>query len=127
MMRPVLKSCSICSSRSMTCSKATQRPFSTKRHNPPESCLPGRPGITFLQSATMKLPGIGGGGREHASAWRLAGAPGVPMVYVAPGNGGTARASQVRNTALTDINELIAFAQQEKVAYTVVGPEAPLA
>src|SRR5690606_24276145 len=127
MMRPVLKSCSICSSRSMTCSKSTQRPSSTKRHNLPESCLPGRPGIPFLQTTKMKLLVIGSGGREHALAWRLARSPRVQTVYVAPGNGGTARASQVRNIALTDINERIAFAQQEKIAYTVVGPEAPLA
>ena len=75
----------------------------------------------------MKLLVIGSGGREHALAWRLARSPRVQTVYVAPGNGGTALASQVRNIALTDINELIAFAQTEKIAYTVVGPEAPLA
>lgn len=75
----------------------------------------------------MKLLVIGSGGREHALAWRLARSPRVQTVYVAPGNGGTARASQIENVALTDINDLIEFARTEKIAYTVVGPEAPLA
>src|SRR5690606_33286357 len=75
----------------------------------------------------MKLLVIGSGGREHALAWRLAQAPRVQTVYVAPGNGGTARASQIQNVAITEIPELIEFARAEKVAYTVVGPEAPLA
>lgn len=75
----------------------------------------------------MKILVIGGGGREHALAWRLAKSPRVQTVYVAPGNGGTARSDQLKNVALTDTNELIAFAQEHKVAFTVVGPEAPLA
>src|SRR5690606_26106138 len=75
----------------------------------------------------MKLLVIGSGGREHALAWRLARSPRVQTVYVAPGNGGTARAAQIRNVAITDIDALIEFARQEKIAYTVVGPEAPLA
>jgi len=75
----------------------------------------------------MKLLVIGGGGREHALAWRLAQSPQVQMVYVAPGNGGTARTAGLQNVALTDTDALIAFAQQEGIAYTVVGPEAPLA
>ncbi len=75
----------------------------------------------------MKLLVIGSGGREHALAWRLAKSPRVQTVYVAPGNGGTARAEQIRNLALSDISELIDFARNEKIAYTVVGPEAPLA
>ncbi|NLC35321.1 MAG: phosphoribosylamine--glycine ligase, partial [Alcaligenaceae bacterium] len=75
----------------------------------------------------MKLLVIGGGGREHALAWQLARSPRVQTVYVAPGNGGTARASQIQNVALTDTADLIEFARKEKIAYTVVGPEAPLA
>ncbi len=75
----------------------------------------------------MKLLVIGSGGREHALAWRLARSPRVQTVYVAPGNGGTARADQVRNVDITDIDELIEFARREKIAFTVVGPEAPLA
>ncbi|SHG91879.1 phosphoribosylamine--glycine ligase [Pollutimonas bauzanensis] len=75
----------------------------------------------------MKLLVIGGGGREHALAWRLAKSARVQTVYVAPGNGGTARGAQLQNVALGDIDELVAFAQKEKIAFTVVGPEAPLA
>ncbi|NYT37126.1 phosphoribosylamine--glycine ligase [Allopusillimonas soli] len=75
----------------------------------------------------MKILVIGGGGREHAMAWRLSRSPRVQTVYVAPGNGGTARDESLKNVALTDIGELVAFALAEKVAFTVVGPEAPLA
>lgn len=75
----------------------------------------------------MKLLVIGSGGREHALAWRLAQSPRVQTVYVAPGNGGTASSRQIRNIALTEIPDLIDFVQKEKIAYTVVGPEAPLA
>lgn len=75
----------------------------------------------------MKLLVIGSGGREHALAWRLAQSPRVQTVYVAPGNGGTARARQIQNVALSDIPDLIEFVRKEKIAYTVVGPEAPLA
>src|SRR5690606_26724016 len=75
----------------------------------------------------MKLLVIGGGGREHALAWRLAQSPRIQTVYLAPGNGGTASASNMKNVPISAIDELIAFAKQEKIAYTVVGPEAPLA
>ncbi|MFW7343463.1 phosphoribosylamine--glycine ligase [Pollutimonas sp. H1-120] len=75
----------------------------------------------------MKLLVIGGGGREHALAWRLAQSPRIQTVYVAPGNGGTARSGHIKNVDITAIDELVAFAQQESIAYTVVGPEAPLA
>src|SRR5690606_3484210 len=80
-----------------------------------------------LPHTKMKLLVIGSGGREHALAWRLAQSPRVQTVFVAPGNGGTARARQIRNVALSDVAELIDFARSEKIAYTVVGPEAPLA
>ncbi len=75
----------------------------------------------------MKLLVVGGGGREHALAWKLAQSPRVSQVLVAPGNGGTAHEPGVRNLALTDPQALADFAQAEQVALTVVGPEAPLA
>jgi len=75
----------------------------------------------------MKLIVVGSGGREHALAWRLAQSPGVTQVFVAPGNGGTAREPGLKNLPITDIAELAEFAQREKVAFTIVGPEAPLA
>ncbi len=75
----------------------------------------------------MKLLVIGSGGREHAIAWKLAQSPRVSQVFVAPGNGGTASTAKVENLALTDHAALIAFAQQENIYLTVVGPEAPLA
>jgi phosphoribosylamine---glycine ligase len=75
----------------------------------------------------MKVLVIGNGGREHALAWKLAQSPKVQVVYVAPGNGGTALDARLENVPITDIAELADFAQREKVVLTVVGPEAPLA
>jgi phosphoribosylamine--glycine ligase len=75
----------------------------------------------------MRLLVVGSGGREHALAWRLARSPRVSRVYVAPGNGGTAREDGISNVAITAIPELVAFAKREGVHATVVGPEAPLA
>jgi phosphoribosylamine--glycine ligase len=75
----------------------------------------------------MKLLVIGSGGREHALAWKLAQGSRVQKVYVAPGNGGTARESGVENVALDGNDELVAFANKEGIQLTVVGPEAPLA
>lgn len=75
----------------------------------------------------MKLLVIGSGGREHALAWRLARSPRIQTVFVAPGNGGTALSDNMQNIAISAIDELVAFAQQEKIAYAIVGPEAPLA
>jgi phosphoribosylamine--glycine ligase len=75
----------------------------------------------------MKVLVIGSGGREHALAWRLSRSPKVQRVYVAPGNGGTALDTHLENVAITDLAQLADFAQAEKVALTVVGPEAPLA
>jgi len=75
----------------------------------------------------VKLLVIGGGGREHALAWKLASSPRVPKVFVAPGNGGTAREAGIENVAITDLGELCDFAAREQVYLTVVGPEAPLA
>ncbi len=75
----------------------------------------------------MKLLVIGGGGREHALAWKLASSPRVQKVFVAPGNGGTAREPGVENVPITDLEALADFAARERVQLTVVGPEAPLA
>ena len=75
----------------------------------------------------MKLMVIGSGGREHALAWRLAQSPKIQMVYVAPGNAGTAMEDGVENLALTSIPDLVDFAAREPIYATVVGPEAPLA
>ncbi len=75
----------------------------------------------------MKILVIGGGGREHALAWKLAQSPKVQCVYVAPGNGGTALDGRLINLNLSSPGELSAFAATEKIALTVVGPEAPLA
>ncbi|HEY1459421.1 MAG TPA: phosphoribosylamine--glycine ligase, partial [Casimicrobiaceae bacterium] len=75
----------------------------------------------------MNVLVIGGGGREHAMAWKIAQSPRVSKVYVAPGNAGTALEPELTNVALTSIPELVAFALAERVALTVVGPEAPLA
>ena len=76
----------------------------------------------------MKILVIGGGGREHALAWKLAESPKATKVYVAPGNGGTARAGgKLENLNITDVQALREWAQAEKIAVTVVGPEAPLA
>jgi phosphoribosylamine--glycine ligase len=75
----------------------------------------------------MNILVIGGGGREHALAWKIAQSPRVARVYVAPGNAGTARDDAFVNVPITDIPELVAFAKKSDIALTVVGPEAPLA
>jgi len=75
----------------------------------------------------MKLLVIGSGGREHAIAWRLAQSPRVQKVFVAPGNGGTARENGLENVAISETGKLAEFALAEGVYLTVVGPEAPLA
>lgn len=76
----------------------------------------------------MKVLLIGSGGREHALAWRLAQSARISEILVAPGNAGTARESKCRNVdvAVTDIDGLLALARAENVAFTLVGPEAPL-
>ena len=75
----------------------------------------------------MKVLVVGGGGREHALAWKLAQSSRVETVYVAPGNGGTAQAERIRNVPITDLAELCDWAVAEKIGLTVVGPEGPLA
>jgi phosphoribosylamine---glycine ligase len=75
----------------------------------------------------MKILVVGSGGREHALAWRIAQAPGLQKVIVAPGNAGTAREPELENLAITDIAALADYVAREKIHLTVVGPEAPLA
>jgi phosphoribosylamine--glycine ligase len=75
----------------------------------------------------MKVLVIGGGGREHALAWKLKQSEGVEQVFVAPGNAGTARDAQLTNLPITDKVALREWAQANCIALTVVGPEAPLA
>jgi phosphoribosylamine--glycine ligase len=75
----------------------------------------------------MNILVIGGGGREHALAWKIAQSSRVAKVFVAPGNAGTARERELSNVALTAIEDLVAFAQRERIGLTVVGPEVPLA
>ena len=75
----------------------------------------------------MKLLVIGGGGREHALAWKLASSARVQRVFVAPGNGGTASDTRFSNVPYTSNESLAQFARDEEIAFTVVGPEAALA
>ncbi|ADL56655.1 phosphoribosylamine--glycine ligase [Gallionella capsiferriformans] len=74
----------------------------------------------------MKILVIGSGGREHAMAWRLAQAPKVQKVFVAPGNAGTALENGIENVAISEVDALLEFALRENIYLTVVGPEAPL-
>jgi len=74
----------------------------------------------------MKVMIIGGGGREHALAWKVAQNKSVSRVYVAPGNAGTALNPDMVNVPITSVPELIAFAQNEQIGMTIVGPEATL-
>ena len=75
----------------------------------------------------MNVLVIGGGGREHALAWKIAQSNKVQKVFVAPGNGGTARDKRLDNIDVTDVKALREFAQSSGVELTVVGPETPLA
>jgi len=76
----------------------------------------------------MKILVIGGGGREHALAWKLSHSPSVSKIFVAPGNAGTAVETKTENIAIDaeNISELKSFAKQENIDLTIVGPEAPL-
>jgi phosphoribosylamine--glycine ligase len=80
-----------------------------------------------IESKFMKVLVVGGGGREHALAWKLAQSPKLQAVYVAPGNGGTAQDARLENIPITDVQALRVWAQAEKIVLTVVGPEQPLA
>jgi len=74
----------------------------------------------------MKVMIIGGGGREHALAWKVAQNKSVSRVYVAPGNAGTALNPDMVNVDLHSVPELVAFAKSEQIGLTIVGPEATL-
>ncbi|CAM4048994.1 phosphoribosylamine--glycine ligase [Vreelandella rituensis] len=76
----------------------------------------------------MKVLIIGGGGREHALAWKIAQSKNVEQVFVAPGNAGTAQEPKVANVAIqaVDLDVLVDFATAQAVGLTIVGPEAPL-
>ena len=76
----------------------------------------------------MKILVVGGGGREHALAWKLASSPRVDVVYVAPGNAGTDGEAGVENLAVAadDIDALLGAAQKRQIDLTIIGPEVPL-
>jgi phosphoribosylamine--glycine ligase len=78
-------------------------------------------------SERIRVLVVGSGGREHALAWKLKQSPRAEQVYVAPGNGGTARDAQLVNVPLTDVAALRDWALANRIGLTVVGPEAPLA
>ena len=78
-------------------------------------------------SERIRVLVVGSGGREHALAWKLKQSPRAEQVYVAPGNGGTARDAQLVNVPLTDVAALRDWALSNHIGLTVVGPEAPLA
>src|ERR1700726_2408186 len=81
-----------------------------------------------ISRGAMKVLIVGGGGREHALAWKCAASPRVAAVLVAPGNAGTAGESRVRNVnvAAEDVAGLVQLAASEHVDLTLIGPEAPL-
>ncbi|QIM66032.1 phosphoribosylamine--glycine ligase [Mannheimia granulomatis] len=76
----------------------------------------------------MNILIIGNGGREHALAWKIRQSPLADKVFVAPGNAGTAAENDIENVAIscTDLNALVAFAKENNVGLTIVGPETPL-
>ena len=76
----------------------------------------------------MKVLVVGGGGREHALAWKLIQSPRCEHVYVAPGNPGTHAEANMTNVAIgvEDIDQLVTFAQENGIDLTVIGPEVPL-
>ncbi|MGR9045760.1 MAG: phosphoribosylamine--glycine ligase [Gammaproteobacteria bacterium] len=76
----------------------------------------------------MKVLIVGNGGREHALAWKVKQSPRVDQVFVAPGNAGTAQEQNIKNAdiAVDDIPGLLAFAQEQNIDLTIIGPEAPL-
>ena len=75
----------------------------------------------------MKILVIGGGGREHALAWKVAQNKAVSRIFVAPGNAGTALNPDMLNVPISSVPDLLKFAQDEGIYLTIVGPEAPLA
>jgi phosphoribosylamine--glycine ligase len=74
----------------------------------------------------MRILVVGGGGREHALCWAIAASPLCDQLYCAPGNAGIAREATCVPTGAEDVEALLAFAQEERIDFVVVGPEAPL-
>jgi phosphoribosylamine--glycine ligase len=74
----------------------------------------------------MKVLVIGGGGREHAIVWKLARSPRAPVIYCAPGNGGIGEIARLVDIQADEVDRLLAFAREERIDLTVVGPELPL-
>src|SRR5262244_1038340 len=74
----------------------------------------------------MKILVVGGGGREHATVWKLAQSGRRPALFCAPGNGGTAELATNLDIDANEIDRLLEFAQREKIDLTMVGPEEPL-
>ena len=74
----------------------------------------------------MKILIVGGGGREHAIAWKLAQSPEVEKLYCAPGNAGIADAAECIPIKAEDVAGICSFAEENKIDLTVIGPEVPL-
>lgn len=74
----------------------------------------------------MKILIVGGGGREHAIAWKIAESPKVDKIYCAPGNAGIAEIAECVNIGVMEFDKLVAFAKEEKIDLTIVGPDDPL-
>src|SRR5438034_8187765 len=75
----------------------------------------------------MKILVIGGGGREHALAWKLARSPDAERIFCAPGNAGTAEIAENVSISTSDLETLVRFAKENRIDLTVVGPDDPLA
>ena len=75
----------------------------------------------------MKILIVGGGGREHAIAWKLAKSPKVEKLYCAPGNAGIAEVAECVNIGVMEFDKLVAFAKEHEIDLTVVAPDDPLA
>src|ERR1700722_15719996 len=106
---------------------AMQRSFKRRTSMASPWCSPGC-AISGTEAVCMKILIVGGGGREHALAWKSAQSPRVQHVYVAPGNAGTALEPKVGNVdiAADDIDALLEFASREHIDLTIIGPEVPL-
>ncbi len=82
--------------------------------------------LLYLDEIDMQVLIVGGGGREHALAWKIKQSPSVDRIFCAPGNAGTALCAENLNLAADDIEGLLAFAEKNNIGLTVVGPEQPL-
>ncbi len=75
----------------------------------------------------MKVLIVGGGGREHAIAWKISQSPKVEKLYCAPGNAGIAKVAECVDIGVMDFEKLVAFAGEQAIDLVVVGPDDPLA